>query len=244
MTRKNFAIYSSVFTALWIAVTVGFPLLLFAAVKMTACAADTCGAVALMFALFGRIMPVFVYAIAMLILIARRCAHAGLSVLWTLAGLLWLLAARDVLLAGFNFWAVGFSLGILSFRTPVTMLFFFAFIIFLSVWKGEDENRDGALTIPWRLAGISAFVSAVIAGVICIPIVASFGWIVGLPSASAIDLMFLMDRVLSLRIGEHWITYVGELWVLLAIFVCALGYLVFSQRRADRRSAPPNPKPV
>jgi hypothetical protein len=124
------------------------------------------------------------------------------------------------------------------------MLFFFAFIIFLSVWKGEDENRDGALTIPWRLAGISAFVSAMIAGVICIPIVALFGWIVGLPSASAIDLMFLMDRVLSLRIGEHWITYVGELWVLLAIFVCALAYLVFSQRRADRRSAPPNPKPV
>ena len=77
MTGKNFAIYSSLFTAVWIAVAVGSPILLFAAVKMTACAVDTCGAVALMFGLFGRILLVFVYAIAMLILIARRCAHAA-----------------------------------------------------------------------------------------------------------------------------------------------------------------------
>jgi hypothetical protein len=244
MTRKSFAIYSSVFTALWIALIGGFPLLLFAAVKTTACAADTCGAVALVFGLFGRIILVFVYAVAMLTFIARRCARAGLSVLWTPAAVLWLLAAHDVLLAGFNFWAVGFSLGLFSFRFPVTLLFFFAFIIFLSIWKGEDENRAGALTISWRFAGVSAFVSTMISAVICIPMVASFGWIVGLPPGSTIDLMFLMDRILSLRLGEHWITYVNELWILLTIFVSALGYLVVSQRRADGRSMPSDPKPV
>lgn len=244
MTRKQFAIYSGVFTALWIALIGGFPPLIFAAVKTIGCAVDTCGAVALMFGLFGRIILVFVYAIAMLTFIARRCARAGLSVLWTPAGLLWLLAAHDVLLAGFNFWAVGFPLGIFSLRSPVTLLFFCALIIFLSFWKGEDENRAGALTIPWRFAGISAFVSVMISAVICIPMVASFGWIVGLPPGSDIELMFLMDGILSIRLGAHWITYVGELWVLLVIFVCALGYLVVSQRRADRRSVPSNSKPV
>jgi hypothetical protein len=80
-----------------------------------------------------------------------------------------------------------------------------------------------------------------ISAVICIPMVASFGWIVGLPPGSTID---LMDRVLSLRLGEHWITYVNELWILLTIFVSALGYLVVSQRRADGRSIPSDPKPV
>lgn len=244
MTRKSFAIYSSVFTALWIAIIVGFPLLLLAAMKTIACAADTCGAVALVFALFGRIILVLVYAIAMLTFIARRCARAGLGVLWTLAGVLWLLAARDVLLAGFNFWAVGFSLGIFSFGFPVTLLFFFAFIIFLSFWKGEDENRPGALTISWRFAGISAFVSAMISAVVCIPMVAPLAGIVGLPAVSSMDLMFLMDRVLSLRLGEYWITYVTELWVLLFIFVCALGYLVIGQRRMDGRSMPSDPKPL
>lgn len=84
--------------------------------------------------------------------------------------------------------------------------------------------------ISWRFAGISAFVSAMISAVICIPLAASFGWIVGLPPASTVDLMFLMDRVLSLRLGEHWITYATELWLLPTIFVCALGYLVVSQK--------------
>ncbi|MBB3593919.1 hypothetical protein FHX08_004322 [Rhizobium sp. BK529] len=244
MTRRQFATYSSVFTALLIAFIGGFPFLLYAGLKTTACAADTCGAAALVFALFGRIILVFVYAIAMLTLVARRCARAGLGVLWTLASLLWLLVARDVLLAGFNFWAAGFSLGILSFRFPVTLVFLFAFVIFLSFWKGEDENRASALTLPWRIAGISAFVSAIISAVVSIPLIASFGWIVGLPSGSGVELMFLMDRVLSLRVGQHWITYTSELWVLLVVFICALAYLIFDQRRADRRSMPSHPKPA
>lgn len=242
MTRGQFALYSSVFTALLIAFIGGFPFLLYAGVKTTGCATDACGAVALMFSLFDRIILVFVYAIAMLTFVARRCARAGLGVLWTLACLLWLLAARDVLLAGFNFWVVGLSLGILSSSFRVTLLFFFAFAVFLSFWKGEDENRTGALTIPWRIAGASAFVSAMISAVVSIPVVASFGWVVGLPSGSGVELMLLMDRVLSLRLGQYWITYVGELWMLLVVFVCALGYLILDQRRADRRSMPSDPE--
>jgi hypothetical protein len=242
MTRKSFARYSSLLTVLCIALIAGFPFLLHAAVKATACAADTCGAVALVFGLYGRIILIVVYAIAILTLIARRCARAGLSVLWTLACLLWLLAAYDVLLAGFNFWAVGFSLGILFVRSPVTLLFLFAFIVFLSLWKGNDESRADALTIPWRIAGISAFVSAVIAAVTVLPMVASFGWILGLPSSSGIGLMFTMQTILSIRLGEHWISPVGELWILLAIFVCALVCLIVNQKGSGK-AMPSDAKP-
>ncbi|UWU24225.1 hypothetical protein QA648_30980 (plasmid) [Rhizobium sp. CB3171] len=50
-------------------------------------------------------------------------------------------------MTGLNFWAVGLSLGILSFQWPVTLIFLLAFLIFLSLWKGFDENAVGRSAI-------------------------------------------------------------------------------------------------
>ncbi len=244
MTRKNFALYSSLFTALFVALIAGFPLLRELATQMTGCAVDTCGATGLILALMGRIAPVLVYALVMLTIIAGRCSRAGFSVLWTLACFLWLLAAYDFLLSQFNVWSIAFSPEILSAGSTVTLYFFAAFVIFLCLWRGVDENRGGALTIPWRFAGISAFISVMLSAAICIPLVASSAWIVGLPSPTGPELLYTLTQVLSIRFGEHWISYIDELWILLAVFVTMLTYLILDQRRADRRSMSSDSAPV
>ncbi|MGO6939463.1 hypothetical protein [Rhizobium johnstonii] len=238
MPRRQFATYASILTVAMIAFILAFPFLLFALARAIHCAPDTCGAVGLVFGLYGRMLGVLIYGIAMLTVISARCRRAGLSSWWVLASLFWLLAARDVLMAGLNFWAVGFSLGILSFQWPITLMFFFAFVTFLSLGKGSDENGSEPPRRSWKMAQVSAALSAIIGVVVCIPLFVTLAWIGGLRLISPLSAIMFPQHYLYVRIGTHFITLTTALWLLLLVFTGALIHILVSQRRANLEVPP------
>lgn len=244
MTRRKFAIYSSLFTAAMMAFVVGFPFILVAIARMTHCAPDTCGAVGLVFGMYGRLLGVLIYGSAMLAVISARCRRAGLSSWWVVASLFWLLAARDVLIAGLNFWGVGFSLGILYLHWPTTLLFFAALVIFLSLWKGADEDGSELPRKSWRLAQGSGALSAIISVAMSIEVFVTIAWIAGFRSINPMSFVWLPQRFLYVRIGSHFITYSAVLWTLLAVFAGALAYVILTQRRQGHLAVPPIPPAV
>ena len=238
MPRRQFATYTSIFTAAMIAFILGFPFLLAALAGAIRCSPDTCGAVGLVFGLYGRMLGVLIYGIAMLTVISARCRRAELSSWWVVASLFWLLAARDVLMAGLNFWAVGFSLGILTFQWPLTLIIFFAFVTFLSLWKGPDENGSEPPRKSWKMAQASAALSATIGAVMCIPLFVTLGWIGGLRLINPISAIMTIQSSLYIRVGAHFITPTTVLWLLLFALAGALVHILVSQRRANLQVPP------
>ncbi|KQV19704.1 hypothetical protein ASC97_28970 [Rhizobium sp. Root1203] len=238
MPRRRFATYTSMLTAAMVAFILGFPFLLVAFARATHCAPDTCGAVGLVFGLYGRMLSVLIYGTAMLTVISARCRRAGLSSWWVVASLFWLLAARDVLMTGLNSWAVGFSLGILSFQWPITLIFFFAFVTFLSLWKGSDENGSEPPRRSWKMAHVSAALSAIIGVVMCIPLFVTLAWIGGLRLISPQSITMFPQHYLYVRIGTHFMTLTTALWLLLLVFAGALRHILVSQRRESLEVPP------
>ncbi|MBX5157642.1 hypothetical protein HJB89_10950 [Rhizobium sp. NZLR8] len=238
MPRRQFATYTSVLTVAMIAFILGFPFLLSALARAIRCAPDTCGAVGLVFGLYGRMLGVLIYGTAMLTVIFARCRRAGLSSWWVVASLFWLLAARDVLMAGLNFWAVGFSLGILSIRWPITLIFFFVFVTFLSLWKGSDEDGSEAQPGSWKIAQVSMALSAIISAVMSIPLFVTLAWIAGLRLINPQSAIMTIQYSLYVRIGTQFITLTTVLWLLLFVFAGALIRTLVSQRRSDLQVPP------
>ncbi|NKJ38742.1 hypothetical protein [Rhizobium sp. SG570] len=238
MSRGKFATYVCLLTVALIAFIIGTPFLLKAAVSATHCAPDTCGAVGLVFGLYGRMLGVLIFGTAMLAAIFARCRRAGLSSWWVVASLFWLLAARDALMAGLNFWAVGFSLGILSFRWPTTLIFLFAFVTFLSLWKGSDENGSDPTPRSWKMAQASAASSAIISAVMSISLFVTLAWIGGLRLINPQSAIMIIQNSLYVRIGTQFITLTTVLWLLLFMFAGALMRIVVSQGRANRQVPP------
>jgi|GEM_PF-1634443 len=238
MTRRQFASCSSTLTVAMIAFIIAFPFLIIALARASHCGPDTCGAIGLVYGMFGRMLGVLIYGTAMLAVIFARCRRAGLSSWWVVASLFWLLAVRDVLMAGFNVPAVGFSLGILWFQWPITLIFFFAFVTFLSLWKGSDENRGEPPRKSWKMLQVSAALSAIISVVMCIPLFLTIASIAGFRMISPLSVIMFPQRYLYVRIGTHFITSTTVLWLLLLVFAGALVHIIVSQRRAGL-GAPP-----
>ncbi|NTF59427.1 hypothetical protein G6L12_31440 [Agrobacterium rhizogenes] len=238
MPRRQFATYTSVLTVAMIAFILGFPFLLFALAHAIHCAPDTCGAVGLVFGLYGRMLGVLIFGTAMLVAIFARCRRAGLSSWWVVASLFWLLAARDALMAGLNFWGVGFSLGILSFRWPITLILFFVFVTFLSLWKGSDENGSEPPPRSWKIAQASAALSGIISAVMSIPLFVTLGWIGGLRLITPQSAVMTIQYSLYLRIGTQFVTLTTVLWLLLFMFTGAFIHILVSQGRANLQVPP------
>ncbi|PDS34457.1 hypothetical protein CO665_30980 [Rhizobium anhuiense] len=238
MPRRRFATYTSILTVAMIAFILGFPFLLAALAGVIRCSPDTCGALGLVLGLYGRMLGVLIYGIAMLTVISARCRCAGLSSWWVIASLFWLLTARDVLMAGLNFWAVGFSLGILSIRWPVMLIFLFVFVAFLSLWKGSDEDGSEAPPRSWKIAQASAALSAIISAVMSIPLFVTLAWIAGLRLINPQSAIMTIQSSLYLRIGTHFITLATGLWLLLFVFAGALIHILVSQGRANLQLPP------
>ncbi|PDS54574.1 hypothetical protein CO663_34505 [Rhizobium anhuiense] len=174
-----------------------------------------------------------IYGIAMLTVISARCRRAGLSSWWVVASLFWLFAARDALMAGLNLWAIGVSLGILSFQWPITLIIFFAFVTFLSLWRGPDENGSEPPRKSWKTAQVSAALSAIIGAVLCIPLFVTLARIGGLRLISPLSVVMFPQHYLYVRIGTHFITFTTALWLFLLVFAGALIHILVSQGREN-----------
>lgn len=163
MHRSSFALWAgSAIIAMACAIHF-FPMLLYGAVSASNCkgVGGACGAVAVVFGLFGRLLLVAIFAIVMGILVWRRARGASLSGLWAFPVLVWILASLPFLQGVNNFWGANFSAGLLYIAPPLMLVAMIVLVVFLSVYDSppDDDAERLDLKAAWWIAWISAAVT-------------------------------------------------------------------------------------
>jgi len=144
---------------IFVGVTLLFPLALFIAVKSTRCSIDTCGAVALVYALLSKPIIYLIFALSFLPITVRRLRDAGLPLWYAAAIFVVLLADVRAGTAMGALWSVNFVLGFV--KGPSFML---SALVCMAALCLMGRDAGGAPMQPWqRLLSIAFIVATMLA---------------------------------------------------------------------------------
>jgi hypothetical protein len=127
-------------------ITLGFPLILSAIVSVVSggqCGGGACGALVLVFGIYGKAPLVFIAVVGFIFLVAKRIRRE-IAWIWVAYALVIALGAQSALFAFGNFWGANFAFGLLF--TPLMPLLVAAvFATILAFDLSQASSQDGSV---------------------------------------------------------------------------------------------------
>ncbi len=147
---------------------------------------------------------------------------------WSFSVFLWLMASVAFLVGLGNFWGANFGMGLLQLSFPVTLLFAFVFMIFLSFKNVSSPSKiDDGVKVAWLVGGVATahalFLSsmAILGGLGVIPFVGAAITPITMPVFQFLSPAY---PIVSLGFSSTIVTYVD-----LAVYAMALAFILFRE---------------
>ncbi|MEM7775084.1 MAG: hypothetical protein AAF732_05700 [Pseudomonadota bacterium] len=147
---------------LMVAFISAFPSLLALIIDVSGCSGTggACGAVAVFAGIFLKFLAIVVFAIAMGILVFRRCRAVNMSGLWSIPAVAFVFGSSGFLFGVGNFSGANLAAGLLRLPMPYTLIALLGFGYFLATLRcaARQHTNDKKQSWSWIMAGLAATV--------------------------------------------------------------------------------------
>ena len=227
MQKNRFRILAVVWLALLVGTIFFLPYILFDLTKLIVgnTGGGAGGAVAAVLGMTLKPLVILTILLGLGWVAHKRLRGLKIGYGWSVTVLLWLMGSVGFLVGLGNFWGANFGMGLLHISFPVTLLFLFVFLTFLSFKNdGLPSKVDDRVKVAWMVAAVATahalFLSSmeIMGGLGTIPFV---GAAISPFTVSVFQLLAPAYPIASFGFTPAIVTYVD-----LAIFTMALAFIL------------------